>query len=119
LSKGPKLITKILFSIINSFLELILTYWFVIRNISCCTKSFGPFRGGRIISFLVVVGINLIWIMFDVFLEFIELVSNKWDDWMKEIWFLPDGCKHINMVLDNLEDEIRHLKAVEHGEVAS
>ena len=51
--------------------------------------------------------------------KFIELVSNKWDDWMKEIWFLPDGCKHINMVLDNLEDEIRHLKAVEHGEVDS
>lgn len=38
---------------------------------------------------------------------------------MKEIWFIPDGCKHINMVLDNLEDEIRHLKAVEHGEVRS
>jgi hypothetical protein len=36
---------------------------------------------------------------------------------MKEIWFIPDGCKHINMVLDNLEDEIRHLKAAEHGEV--
>jgi len=51
--------------------------------------------------------------------KFIELVSNKWDDWMKEIWFLPDGCKHINMVLDNLEDEIKHLKAVEHGEVTS
>jgi hypothetical protein len=49
--------------------------------------------------------------------KFIELVSNKWDDWMEEIWFLPDGCKHINMVLDNLEDEIKHLKAVEHGEV--
>jgi hypothetical protein len=49
--------------------------------------------------------------------KFIELVSNKWDDWMKEIWFLPDGCKHINMVLDNLEDEIRHLKATEYGEV--
>lgn len=49
--------------------------------------------------------------------KFVELVSNKWDDWMNEIRFLPDGCKHINMVLDNLEDEIEHLKAVEHGEI--
>ena len=51
--------------------------------------------------------------------NFIKLVSDNWDNWMKEIWFIPDGCKHINMVLDNLEDEIRHLKAVEHGEVLS
>ena len=49
--------------------------------------------------------------------KFIELVSNNWDDWMKEIRFLPDGCKRINMVLPNLEDEIRHLKAVTYGEV--
>ena len=49
--------------------------------------------------------------------KFIELVSNNWDNWMREIWFLPDGCKHINMVLDNLEDELRHLQAVAHGEV--
>ena len=51
--------------------------------------------------------------------NFIKLVSDNWDNWMKEIWFIPDGCKHINMVLDNLEDEIRHLKAVERGEVIS
>jgi len=51
--------------------------------------------------------------------SFIRLVSDNWDNWMKEVHFLPDGCKHINMVLDNLEDEIRHLKAVEHGEVDS
>lgn len=49
--------------------------------------------------------------------KFIELVSNNWDDWMKEKWFLPDGCKYINMVLDNLEDELEHLKRVEYGEV--
>jgi hypothetical protein len=49
--------------------------------------------------------------------KFINLVSEKWDEWMRELWFLPDGCKHINMVLDNLENELRHLKAVEHGEV--
>ena len=42
--------------------------------------------------------------------KFIQLISDNWDEWMKEIWFLPDGCKHINMVLDNLEDELRHLK---------
>lgn len=48
--------------------------------------------------------------------KFIELVTNKWEDWMKEIWFLPDGCKHINMVLDNLEDEIEHLIASTNGE---
>lgn len=51
--------------------------------------------------------------------KFIQMVFDNWDDWMKDIWFLPDGCKYINMVLDNLEDEIRHLKAVEHGEVRS
>lgn len=49
--------------------------------------------------------------------SFIRLVSDNWDNWMQEIWFLPDGCKYINMVLDNLEDEINHLVAVEHGEV--
>jgi hypothetical protein len=49
--------------------------------------------------------------------NFIQLVSNNWDKWMQEIWFLPDGCKHINMVLDNLEDELSHLKAVVNGEI--
>lgn len=49
--------------------------------------------------------------------KFIQLVSDNWDNWMKEIWFLPDGCKHINMVLDNLEDEIEHLKATINGEI--
>ena len=35
---------------------------------------------------------------------------------MEEVWDIPDGCKYINMILHNLEDEIEHLKAVEHGE---
>jgi len=48
--------------------------------------------------------------------KFIQLVNDNWDNWMKEICFLPDGCKHINMVLDNLEDELIHLKRSELGE---
>lgn len=42
--------------------------------------------------------------------NFIKLVSDNWDSWPKERWFLPDGCKHINMVLNNLEDELNHLE---------
>jgi hypothetical protein len=49
--------------------------------------------------------------------SFIQLVSDNWDGWMREIWFLPDGCKYINMVLDNLEDELNHLGRVENGEI--
>lgn len=49
--------------------------------------------------------------------KFINLVSQKWDEWMKEIYFIPDGCQVIQMGLPNLEDEIRHLKAVDYGEV--
>lgn len=45
--------------------------------------------------------------------NFIKLVSDNWDKWIKEIWNLPDGCKLIEMDLDNLEDEIWHLKAVD------
>lgn len=48
--------------------------------------------------------------------QFIKLVSDNWDSWMEEVRFIPDGCKYINMFLNNLEDEIEHLKAVEHGE---
>jgi hypothetical protein len=51
--------------------------------------------------------------------NFINLVSNNWDEWLNELWYPEDGCKKIEMVLDNLEDEISHLKAVEHGEVDS
>lgn len=47
---------------------------------------------------------------------FVEYVSNNWNKWINEIRFLPDGCKLINMILENLEDEIRHLKSVEFGE---
>ena len=42
--------------------------------------------------------------------NFIKLVSDNWDSWMRERRFLPDGCKDINMVLDNLEDELNHLE---------
>jgi hypothetical protein len=45
--------------------------------------------------------------------NFIKLVSNNWEEWLKELWFLEDGCKKIEMVLDNLEDELNHLNAVD------
>lgn len=47
--------------------------------------------------------------------NFIELISSKWEEWEKEIWWLEDGCKLINLVLDNLEDEIRHLEICWYG----
>jgi hypothetical protein len=42
--------------------------------------------------------------------EFIKLVSNNWDMWMREAWLLPEGCKFIDMGLDNLEDELMFIK---------
>lgn len=48
--------------------------------------------------------------------EFVKLVYDNWDDWMREVWFLPDGCKFVNMVLENLEDEIMHMKRAEMGD---
>ena len=43
--------------------------------------------------------------------KFIKLVTEKWSEWFNEIKNLPDGCKYINMVFDNLGDEIESLKA--------
>ena len=45
--------------------------------------------------------------------NFIQLVNSKWNDWMYEISLLRGGVKKINMVLPNLEDEIRHLNSSE------
>ena len=45
--------------------------------------------------------------------NFINLVSNNWDEWLNELWYPEDGCKKIEMVLDNLEDELNHLNAEE------
>ncbi len=47
--------------------------------------------------------------------NFIKLVSNNWEEWLKELWYPEDGCKKIEMVLDNLEDELNHLNAEEVG----
>lgn len=43
--------------------------------------------------------------------KFIQLVHDNWDSWLDEIYWISDGCKKINMVLDNLEDELRFINA--------
>jgi hypothetical protein len=49
--------------------------------------------------------------------NFITLVDENWDDWLSEIRWIENGCEKVCMVLDNLEDEIRHMEAVDYGEV--
>lgn len=49
--------------------------------------------------------------------KFVELLDKNWDDWLDEIyWDMTDGFVKIQMVLPNLEDEIRHLEATINGE---
>lgn len=41
---------------------------------------------------------------------FIKLMSDKWDEWMREFWWVnDDGCRKIGMTLPHLEDEIKLL----------
>jgi len=47
--------------------------------------------------------------------SFIKLVESKWEDWINEIYWENTGCEKICMVLDNLENELRHLKIVLYG----
>jgi hypothetical protein len=47
--------------------------------------------------------------------NFINTVNNKWDEWMREIRFLDKGLEKIDMVLPNLEDELRHLNVMLYG----
>ncbi len=44
---------------------------------------------------------------------FIKLVDENWNSWLDEIYWINEGCEKICMVLDNLEDELNHLEAVE------
>jgi hypothetical protein len=49
--------------------------------------------------------------------SFIKLVSDNWDNWIREMWFMPDGCKRIMSVPNNnLEDEISLVKFNEFSE---
>ena len=49
---------------------------------------------------------------------FVKLLDTNWDSWMKEYWMYPDvGLKKVDMILPNLEDEIRHIIASENGEI--
>lgn len=45
--------------------------------------------------------------------NFINLIEKNWDNWLRDVYWIGDGCKGITMVLDNLEDELNHLKRVE------
>jgi hypothetical protein len=49
--------------------------------------------------------------------KFIQLISDNWEKWIREIYWINNGCEKICMVLDNLEDELKHLERVDHGEV--
>ena len=49
--------------------------------------------------------------------SFIQLVDKNWDNWLSEIYWIETGCEKVCMVLDNLENELNHIEAVEHGEV--
>ena len=48
---------------------------------------------------------------------FINLISNNWDAWIRECEFTEVGCKQVSMVLENLSNEISHIKASEYGDV--
>lgn len=49
--------------------------------------------------------------------NFISLIDKNWDKWIDEIYWMEGNLDKIEMVLDNLEDELDHLEAVEYGEV--
>jgi hypothetical protein len=48
--------------------------------------------------------------------KFIKLISDNWEKWVREIYWINNGCEKIEMVLDNLEDELNHLERVDYGE---
>jgi hypothetical protein len=48
--------------------------------------------------------------------KFIKLISDNWEKWVREIYWINNGCEKIQMVLDNLEDELNHLERVDYGE---
>jgi len=49
--------------------------------------------------------------------KFIQLISDNWEKWINEIYWINSGCEKICMVLDNLEDELKHLERVDYGEI--
>jgi len=48
--------------------------------------------------------------------DFIKLLSDNWDIWIKKLEFCETGCKQIRMILPTLEQELNHLIASENGE---
>jgi hypothetical protein len=48
---------------------------------------------------------------------FVNLISNNWDKWQKEMSFIDHGCEKIRLVLDNLEDELNHLERADNGDI--
>lgn len=45
--------------------------------------------------------------------KFIQLISDNWEKWIREMYWIDNGCEKICMVLDNLENELDHLDRVE------
>lgn len=49
--------------------------------------------------------------------EFIKLLEDNWDSWMKETWWLPEGCNLKKLDVSwNLEDMLQYMETVERGE---
>lgn len=37
---------------------------------------------------------------------FIKLISDNWDNWINEIYSIPNGCKHIQLIKDNYLEKV-------------
>jgi len=47
--------------------------------------------------------------------DFIDLIDKNWLAWIRELRFCEVGCKQIPVFM-SIEDEIRHINAIERGE---
>jgi len=48
--------------------------------------------------------------------SFIKLLSDNWENWIKELSFCTHGCENISMMFPDLESELRHIVASENGD---
>jgi len=48
--------------------------------------------------------------------EFVDLLTEKWDSWIKELTFCEYGCSNIEMVFPYLDKELDHIVRSENGD---
>ena len=48
--------------------------------------------------------------------SFIDLLDNKWNDWILECQFCMYGCTNVEMVFPTLTSELRHIVCSENGD---